>query len=822
MKITRAVVSLLIAAAIFWGLDNRHGLVPAVGKLVNPFAGFWQNGTRGDAPPAELVVPGLRDEVRVAWDGRRVPHIFAGNEHDLYLAQGYISASLRLWQMEFQLLYTAGRISEVVGSMGLESDRFNRRFGMVWAAEKSLQKFREDPETREAMEAYTAGVNAYIRSLGPKDLPVEYKILDYRPELWTDLKCALLLKTMAYMLTTYHRDALLTTMRDALGEAAVWALFPYDAPLVDPVVPRGTPWEFRPIPLPARGPEMAAKGVPGRGPKAPSAAAGAFGPVGTQPGPGIGSNDWAVSGKLTKSGYPILCNDMHLGLTLPAIWYEVQLSAPGLDVRGVAFPGAPLVVAGYNRDVAWGYTNGTDDVLDWYAVKFKDETSGDYLYDDAWRKTTVREETIKVRGGRTVVDRVVYTHHGPVVRRPGEPGAANVPVDCALRWLGHDATSEFRTLAALNRARNYDDYLKAMENWDCPSQNIVFADRDGTIALWHQGRFPLRRKGQGRFILDGADPADDWLGWIPRAHNPHLKDPQRGFVSSANQPPTDASYPYYLGADYASFERGARINEILAAAKDITPEDMIRMQADVLDVRARAVLPRLLGSVRLASMTDAETECLAELRQWNFEARAAALAPTIFEAFWNRLNVLTWQDEKRGDMKIMPTPTTEAMIDLVLNRPGSEWFDDKTTAARETLADIAGMAFRSAVADLGKKWGPFGPAWRWGRAKGTALGHLARVPGLGREGIEADGGGGVINAINTSWGPSWRMVVELGPEIRAWGIYPGGQSGNPGSRYYDDMVDDWAAGKPDALVFLKSPDAPDPAIVARTTLRGAK
>ena len=822
MRWFRAVVSLLIAAAVFWGLDNRQGMVPPLGKLVNPFAGFWQNGTRDDTPPPALVVPGLRDEVRVAWDGRHVPHIFARNDHDLYMAQGYISARLRLWQMEFQLLYSAGRVSEVVGPMGLEQDRYNRRFGMVWAAENSLRKLREDEKTREAMEAYLAGVNAYIRSLGPKDLPVEYKILDYRPEPWTDLKSALLLKTMAYMLTAYHRDALLTVMRDALGEAIAEALFPYDAPLVDPVIPRGTAWAFTPVPLPAKAPETETKAGASADEISPSGDPGAFPPIGTQPGPGIGSNNWAVSGRLTKSGFPILCNDMHLGLTLPAIWYEVQLTSPGLNVRGVSFPGAPLVVAGYNKDVAWGYTNGTDDVLDWYAVTFKDGTRGEYLYDGGWRKTSAREETIKIRGGQTVVDKVIYTHHGPVVRLPGEPGALNIPVDCALRWLGHDASNEFLALAGLNRAKNYDDYLKAVESWDCPAQNIVFADREGTIALWHQGRYPLRRKGQGRFILDGSNPADDWLGWVPRAHNPFLKNPGRGFVSSANQPATDSRYPYYLGADYGPYERGARINEILAAAKGVTPADMIRMQRDVLDIRARAVLPRLLGLIRPATMTDAERKSLDELRAWDFEARAASVAPTVFDAFWDELNALTWRDEKKGDMKVMPTPSSEVMVDLILNRPDAEFFDDKATGPRETLADIAGKAFRTTVSGLEKEWGPCGPAWRWGRTKGTRIGHLARVPGLGREKLEADGSGHTINAIGVSWAPSWRMVVELGPELKAWGIFPGGQSGNPGSKYYDDMVDDWLAGKPDVLVFLDSPDAPDPAIVARTTLRGGK
>jgi penicillin amidase len=825
MKWVRAVVSLLIAAAIFWALDNRHGTFPPAGRLLNPFAGFWQNGARGDHPPAELAVPGLKEEVHVAWDGRLVPHIFARNDHDLYLAQGFIAAYLRLWQMEFQLIYTAGRVSEIVGPMGIQQDRYNRRFGMAWAAENALNKFRDDPKSREAVEAYSAGVNVYIKSLGRKELPLEYKILDYAPEPWTDLKCVLLLKSMAYTLTAYNQDAAMTLMRDALGEQVVDALFPYQPPLVNPVIPPGTAWDFSPVPVPGTktpgetGRLNAAAGAPTEGIQ-PSG----FTPIGTRPSPDVGSNNWAVSGRLTRSGFPILCNDMHLGLSLPAIWYELQLSAPGLSARGVSFPGAPLVVAGYNENIAWGFTNGTDDVLDWYAVKFKDETRGEYLYDGEWRKTVIREERIKVRGGKTVVDRVIYTHHGPVVRLKGEAPftASNVPVDAALRWLAHDPSNEFMTLDGLNRAKNYGDYVKALEFWDCPAQNIIYADKEGTIAIWHDGKYPLRRKGQGRYILDGSDPADDWQGWIPRGQVPHIENPERGFVSSANQIATDAEYPYYLGSDYASYERGARINEILAGAKSVKPEDMVRMQADVLDIRARAVVPRLLDLIREKQMTEAERRSYDELRNWNFEDRAALVAPTIFKQIWTDLNTLTWNDEKKGGMERMSWPASQVTVDLILNHPGSEFFDDKTTAEKETLADIAERAFRSAQQTLEKRWGPMGPAWNWGKTKGTRIGHVGLIPGLGLEGLEADGDSSTINAISVAWAPSWRMVVELGPEVKAWGIYPGGQSGNPGSKYYDNMVGDWLAGKPDELIFLKSADEPHPGIVRRTVLRGAK
>ncbi|MBP1770263.1 MAG: penicillin acylase, partial [Candidatus Aminicenantes bacterium] len=399
MRWVRAIVTLLLAAAAFWALDNRHGTFPALGRLLDPFTGFWQNGERSDAVPENLVLPGLHAEVRIAWDDRRVPHIFAANDHDLFLAQGYVAASLRLWQMDFQSLFTAGRIAEVVGPDALRQDIFTRRFGLPWAAANTVRAFRDDAGTREALEAFAAGVNARIADLGRKGLPVEFKILDYRPEPWTDYKCALLLKAMAYALTAFNQDAAMTRMRDRGGHwsEAVSSLFPEFAPLVEPVIPPGTPLDFTPVAVP----DAPATGTPSAGAAARAGASadagcdtpaplGPYGPAGLLARPELGSNNWAVSGRLTKNGFPILCNDMHLELSLPAVWYEVQLSSPGMNVRGVSFPAAPLVVAGFNADIAWGFTNGTDDVLDWYAIEFKDGTHAEYRHAGAWRKTTVR------------------------------------------------------------------------------------------------------------------------------------------------------------------------------------------------------------------------------------------------------------------------------------------------------------------------------------------------------------------------------------------------------------------------------------------------
>jgi penicillin amidase len=825
MKWPRAVISLLVAALVFWALDNRHGTFPAIGKLLNPFAGFWQNGTQDDRPPERLSVRGLRDEVRVAWDTRHVPHIFARNDHDLYFAQGYITARDRLWQMEFQAFYAAGRLAEIIGRPGLESDRFFRRFGMAWAAERAAEALSRDPIARDTVKAYADGVNAYISRLRQKDYPVEYKILDYAPEPWTLLESGLLLKYMSYDLTGYNDERWMTAARKALGEAVVDRLFPFEPPeFVDPVIPRGTPWDFKPVTLPESGETTPPDGQEG---------AASSPPPGCQPSaaerpllerPEIGSNNWAVAGARTRRGRPILANDPHLRLTLPSIWYEIQLSAPGTNAAGVSLPGTPLVIIGHNDRVAWGFTNAGDDVLDWYAVKFKDESHAEYFYCGEWRKTSVRSEVIRVRGEKSVIDKVIYTHHGPVVWLEGEPEPANkaVPAGAALRWTAHDPSNEFQTFYRLNRARDYDGYLEALGSWDCPAQNFVYADADGTIAIWHNGKYPLRFKGQGRYILDGSDPADEWQGWLPHEHNPHVKNPPRGFVSSANQKPTDASYPYYLGWDYASFERADRINELLGGMKDIMPDDMVRVQNDNLSMRARMALPRLLREIDGRDLTPAERWALNELKGWNFENLAGLAAPTIFAQFWSDFNEKTWNDEKKGELWGMRWPRSEVVIDLILNHPDAEFFDDRTTPQKETMADIVNGAFRSTIKELQSECGPPGRSWTWGEWRHAGIGHLGRIPGLGKERLPMNGGGNAINASGPGFGPSWRMVVELGPEVRAWGIVPGGPSGNPGSRYYDTGVDDWVAGKIYQLLFMKSADDPQPGIVARTTMRGAK
>lgn len=811
MRWLSLILSAGVALGLFYFLNFPHDVLPPLGKFLNPYAGFWQNNATSDKIPAVLNVRGLKDSVMVLWDDRRVPHIFARNDYDLYFAQGYLTACDRLWQMEFQIFATAGRLSEIVGKQALDYDRFLRRIGMVYAAENLLKEMLTHPETRTILEAYTAGVNGYIHSLSSKNLPLEYKILDYKPEAWTPLKSALLVKYMAWSLTSYNiKDLFITRALAALGEAETARLYPRYPPFTDPIIPPGTSWNFHPQ-------------IPEK-PKSDFQPATRAMPNSIEFTPHLGSNNWAVSGEKTSSGYPILCNDPHLVLNLPSIWYEIQLVSPQVNVYGVSLPGVPFVITGFNSEVAWGLTNAETDVIDWYEIEFKDDTKLEYLYDDKWRPTTVRIEKIKARGERTVLDTVYYTHHGPVVYQKTEtPFDKWIPPGSAMRWTGHDPSNESLTFLKLNRARDYDDYFEALSHYDCPGQNFAFASTEGDIAIWHNGKFPLRWQGQGRYINDGRNSTYDWQDWIPRAQLPHIKNPNRGFVSSANQYPTDENYPYYLTGSYLPFERGARINERLAKMENITPQDMIALQNDVMDLHARKILPVLLSLLDIQSLTQDEIQSYEELKSWNYEYRAELIAPTIFEYWWKELSDMIWLDDMKSPLGELQIPLRDVTTSLILTEPNSHYFDIRTTPDKETLSDLAIKSFQSAIKKLTEELGSLDYNWEWGKARGTDMNHLGRIPGLGRTGLPTNGSECTVNMKHPLFvGPSWRMVVALGEEVKAWGIYPGGQSGNPGSQFYDNAVDDWVAGKIYELLYLKSPHDKHELLAGETVMWGEK
>ncbi|GAB3299963.1 penicillin acylase family protein [Hymenobacter tenuis] len=823
LRILKAAFALLITLTLTWVLNTKQGDVPPVARLLSPYQGFWRNGETPDDFPEQqtLALPGLHQPVRVRFDDRRVPHVFAEDEHDLYYTQGYLTARDRLWQMEFMTRVAAGRISEVVGPKALEYDRFQRRMGLAYGAENSLREMLRNDTTKLILESYSAGVNAYISSLSPKDYPFEYKFLDYAPEPWQPLKCALLLKLMAWDLSGRSDDLRMSNILSKYGPKVVQDLFPDYPNREYAIVPPGTPRNFTPVPVPPTPPSFAAAmsgKVPAREPDAE-----------------LGSNNFAVAGSRSASGLPLLANDPHLQLNLPSIWYQIQLHAPGQNVYGVTIPGAPAVIIGFTENAAWGVTNVGGDVLDWYQLKFRDSTKQAYWHDGRWKPVRRVVERIPVRGLPDRLDTVLYTHHGPIVYDQNEKVFnKQTPVRHAMRWTAHDGANEVLAFYRLNHARSHQDYRRALRTYGSPAQNFIFADNQNEIAIQPNGRFPLKWPDQGKFILDGTDARHDWQGWIPMEQNPHVKDPARGFVSSANQPSAGLDYPYYLGWDYAPSDRGHRINERLARMQGATPDSLRLLQNDNLGVNARQMLPWMLTTMAGTKLTDRaypplapsspEGKVLDKLRLWNYQYSADAVGATVFELWYNDLVKRLWEDEfGAGTGLEMRYPSRARTNQLLLQEAETApWVDNRSTPKRENIQDLLRASLHFAVDSLTRKFGPLGAEWAWTNQKSTDINHLANLPGFGRHDIECPGSPGSVNATGPRNGPSWRMVVALGPQVKAYGIFPGGQSGNPASAYYDDMIESWRLGKLDELVFLRAADENHPRLQAAWRLEAAQ
>jgi penicillin amidase len=408
MRIIPFVVSTVITAGLVFALNKHWGIIPPMGKFLSPQHGFWQNAEASDYDySADLTFPALKGKAEVYLDERLIPHIFADNDEDLYFLQGYIHAKFRLFQMDVQTKAAEGRACEIAGSKAMEWDRSQRRLGMRFAAENAVKEMEKDPVSKALYTAYTNGVNAYIHSLKESELPFEYKLLDIKPEEWSNLRTALLLKMMAKQLSSgTERDIAYTNAKKIFTPADFNAAYPQVPDSLLPIVPKGTLFDPASI-VPVKPADADSLYFEKKDSMALTEA--------DRPDKNNGSNNWVVAGSKTQSGSPILCNDPHLELSLPSIWFEMQLSTPTSSAYGVSLPGSPFIIIGFNDNIAWGVTNAQRDVKDYYEIKFKDDSRQEYWYKGQWQRTERRRETIKVKDGETVYDTIAYTVFGPVI-----------------------------------------------------------------------------------------------------------------------------------------------------------------------------------------------------------------------------------------------------------------------------------------------------------------------------------------------------------------------------------------------------------------------
>lgn len=788
-----AFVLILLTIVLIYFLNKPIGDAPAVGQFLSPTHGFWQNALSDDKVgySFELDCPS-GNTATVVIDSFNIPHIFAESEADLFFTQGYVQAKYRLWQMEFQTRFAEGRLCEIVGDKALEIDRYNRRIGIARAAKISVQELSKDEKSVAITNAFSDGVNQYIKELKNRKLPVEFKLLGYYPEEWTAYKSALLMKFMAFDLTYFDLDVEYTNALKLLGSDAFSVLYP-DSPIPsDPIIPEGTKWNFKSV-------DSFKQNTT------------AFIADNMYPNPYknnqakkfIGSNNWAVAGSKTYSGKPILCSDPHLSLNLPSIWFAMQLQTNDLNVMGVTIPGAPGIIIGFNDSIAWGVTNASRDVINTYQVQYNNDKSK-YKFGNSYKNFTYQIDTIKIRGQKDFIDSVKLTVVGAVVY-DNNFGAVKDKMHLAIYWRATEPSNELLTFYNLNKSKNHQDYLNALNTFGCPGQNFVYADVNNNIAIKQQGHFMLRtNSSQGKYVeqLENAN-LNQLKSSIPNTQNPYILNPTRGFVSSANQKPVGSGYPYATSGQYENY-RNRVINTSLTEMKNIKPKDLMKLQGNNLSLLAKETLPFMLSYLDTARLKDSiSLKIISTFEKWDYMANANYNSPSYFYNWFDNIIKLTYDEFDKKNVSFA-IPETYVLSSLLVNNPNYFIFDIKSTSTVETAREIVNLAFEQTK----KYFIEFAKTHKkgdWQEYKNTTVEHMAKIDAFSTSKVPIGGYHNIVNATSDKWGASWRMVVDFaGGKPKAYGIYPGGQSGNPASAYYNNMIPIWAANEYYELNFFLS------------------
>lgn len=774
--------------------------------------GYWYMTRSVPQQAGTLELPGLRGEVRIYRDERGIPHIEAANVHDLFFAQGFITAQDRLWQMDLFRRVPAGRLAEILGESELEQDKFFRSLGFRQAAAKSIAAI--DDEARIMGEAYAAGVNAYIDQVvrGEEMLPIEFRLLDYTPEPWTLEDSVLVGRLMAYQLSgNWGAEADRHRVVQLLGASSLDEWLP-DYPDIAPAIVSGYNPLTRPVQIPP-GTESDMEGEspagqePARlddGPSVQSEAGvadaislarelerlSAFAPT-----PGLGSNSWALSPTKTTTGGALLANDPHMSYGIPALWHQVQLVLEGdFSAVGIGVPGVPGVIFGRNEHIAWAITSLAADSQDLFIQRPNPDNPRQFLYKGQWETADVRTEVIRVKGRDTPVTMEVLEtkRHGPVLTTDRVAEGGDV---LSIAWTALGETREINALLGLMRARNFDEFERALDQFDMPALSFLYADTEGNIGYKAVGLLPRRPDlpAAGRVPVPAWDGAYDWLGTIPKDEMPRSYNPEEGFIVTANNLVADGVYPYYIGDEHYPW-RALRIVELLGQRDDFDASDMRKLQLDRLNSHARHMAPLLTAALETrlkgaANVTGAEEKALALLQQWDYVEGPEDGAPFVWHLWRQELARIVVEQRLGFDVQ------DGLLLDhlLLAMRPAE-------------LEDVAFRSFREAVRSAVAKQGSDPMKWQWGRwHRMTALhpvssglpgsGWLVNVGDWPMGGSEATvynmGFDGATGAVEH--GAAWRVVVDLASGQGMDVLLPG-NSGHILSPSYKDQAETWQEG----------------------------
>jgi penicillin amidase len=735
------------------------------------FDSWWQTECRRRVPPTEgaLRATGLTAAVRIGRDRWGIPHVDASSDSDLFFGFGYATAQDRLFQLDYLRRKARGRLAEILGPLGVDSDRLYRTIGLAQIAESEWQHLPE--RTRTLLSAYSAGVNAVI--VASSDLlPIEFDLLDYRPEPWSPIDCLAIAGEFRWYLTgRFPVIAIPELVKRALGEGPLYQAFLRGEEDGESILPAGS------YPT-ARVSHRAGDTVSDRD-------------------EGHGSNNWVLAGSRTTTGQPLVSSDPHVPFGAVSIWHEIHLRGGGFNVAGVAYAGMPGIMIGRTECVAWGITNNICSQRDLYQEKTDSAHPGCFLFDSRWEPARERQEVIQVKGAAPVTLTVRSSRNGPIVDEVLPPAARGTgPV--SLRWLGAEPCGWLTALIGMNSATTADEFREATWPWQVPTFNLVFADAEGHIGHQSVGRVPIREVAE-RGYRPGWDPRHQWQGVIPFKGMPRLADPPQGFVVTANNRLAPGDFPYPLSGCWSSGHRARRIRECLEARPRWSAEDCRELQQDVRSGRAAACVPAL---VRLLADDDqpAVRDAVACLAAWDFRLETDRIAGAIFNVFFVHWCRIVMAEHLPAGLAEFTAANAGGLATSLLTADEPGWFTrrDRRSAARAALA--------GALDELATRLGPDRTQWAWGRLHTLVQPHFLSSRGdlgklLDRSGVPVRGD--VTTVCSTTpdanyaaaLGASYRMVADLtDPAQGLWAVDVAGVSGHPGSPHYDDQIATWTNG----------------------------
>ncbi len=749
-------------------------VVVVLGLLMFLVGGGWLY-LRSSLPKTSGTVSlaGLDGQVEIVRDADGVPHIFASTDNDAFFALGYVHAQDRLWQMEFQRRVGAGRLSEIMGDATLDVDKFLRTLGTYRAGESAWLAL--SMQTKLSVEAYVAGINAWIG--GGHILPIEFLILGVKPEPWTVYDSMVWSKMMMWDLGGNWDDELLRALLlSAVGQERAAELMPDYPSEATTILASDTASSL--LALDAFLKDSFQLG-----------------------GLDVGSNNWVIAGDNTESGQPLLANDPHLGASIPSIWYLVELQGDRLHVTGTTFPGIPIIPIGHNDNIAWGLTNLGPDVQDLYIERINPQNPNQYMVDGEWVDMTIFAEEILVKDEE---EALVYaarsTRHGPLISDVS--GKAAAPL--ALRWTALDRVDTTAVaFFEMAYAANWEEFTVALQYYVAPSQNIVYADREGNIGYYGPGRIPIRAKGDGTTPVPGWNSEYEWVGWIPFDELPHAFNPADGYIVTANNKVVADDYPYFISSSWAPPYRAERVVELIgqmtAGSRKLSLADMIVIQGDQVSRQVRELLPYLLA---VEPEDERQAAALDHLRGWDGDMGADSVAPTIYTAWFHQLGRFLFEDDLHGDIYEQFADRRHAsFLAVVLSQSHNPWCDNVLTVLAENCADASTESLERALDAMEEQLGKNMGRWQWGEVHQTTFPHnpfseVGALRPIFQRQIANGGGPYTINAgpykfsepYTQSYVPSYRQIVDLSDWNSSLFMHTTGQSGNVLSRHYDDLI----------------------------------